>query len=698
MDKYSTKSVSLEPDRGGVQTHDYLKELKIKLVIWDLDDTIWQGTLAEGEVPVLFEDRAALVKELNSRGIVNSICSKNDFSKAKDLLNIMNLWVQFVFPKIAYLPKGEMVKNILDEMHLQAKHTLFVDDNENNLNEVKYYNPEINVLNAKFCNAIPINIWGKYDENCTRLKQYKILEEKTEIKKNSSSNEEFLRQSNIKIEFIDFSDDLFDRLYELVTRTNQLNFTKIRINRYELHSLVNSPEIKTKLIRVEDNFGDYGIIGFYSIINNELIHFVFSCRIMNMGIEQFVYEYLNYPKLTISGEVASIISKNEQKIDYITIVKGHDKINDESIKKILAEDTKINIFALGACDLFHVLGYFDKPNQYLFYECNVFFNGVRGVNVGTEYIRSQVDMNDEEKAFCKAHFTNYARHNVFHSKIFDGTWDYVVLSFLDDMVLRIYEYKTNPNLRVIFSPRLRFTKTNIVNIHGQKMTSWENQLEWLAENFSEGHFISQERFLDNLNFIANKIPKETKIILINGPELDYFRDYVPHCQEVREQIIALNQMLKIFAEKMQERVAFIDINEFITSTDDVTNYVFHLKANTAYNLFLKIINTILEKFPPNKSPMLQKVLNGRKICLFGKSDLELNNACLNLKMGNCIPTDFIYHKTVNSSDFNIKNWENYINKPDEYFIVIVDNENYEEIRKVLINGNYEPLKDFVQLK
>ncbi len=49
----------------------------VKLVVWDLDDTFWKGTLSEGPVeldPVLVE----LVRTLNRRGIVNAICSKND--------------------------------------------------------------------------------------------------------------------------------------------------------------------------------------------------------------------------------------------------------------------------------------------------------------------------------------------------------------------------------------------------------------------------------------------------------------------------------------------------------------------------------------------------------------------------------------------------------------------------------------------
>ena len=46
---------------------------KIKVVIWDLDDTLWKGTLAEGDDVQLLENRVAIIKELNKRGIVNAI-------------------------------------------------------------------------------------------------------------------------------------------------------------------------------------------------------------------------------------------------------------------------------------------------------------------------------------------------------------------------------------------------------------------------------------------------------------------------------------------------------------------------------------------------------------------------------------------------------------------------------------------------
>ena len=372
-----------------------LKDLKIKLVIWDLDDTLWKGTPAEGDEPILYEQRAKMIRQLNSRGIVNAICSKNDFDRAKKILEQMGLWDQFVFPKISFAPKGEAIKNMLDEMHLQAKHTLFVDDNEMNLNEALYYNPQLNVLNAAFSENIPVNDWGKPDEQLTRLNQYRALEAKTASRQQSASNEDFLKNSNIRVKFVDYSDGLFERLYELTERTNQLNFTKNRMTRDELSALVKDKSVKTQLIRAEDNFGDYGLIGFYSLKKNRLIHFVFSCRIMNMCIEQFVYEYLNYPELTVVGETASTVGRSEKPVDFITLFGDEDRLYDgDSIENVLSDDTKVHIFGLGACDLYHVMGHFSMPNQNLVYECNVFMGNHQGVNTGTEYIRSMLDMNE----------------------------------------------------------------------------------------------------------------------------------------------------------------------------------------------------------------------------------------------------------------------------------------------------------------
>ena len=67
----------------------------VKMVIWDLDETLWEGTISEGAV-TLDPARMDLVRSLNRRGIVNGICSKNDLAQVRTYLQDAGIWDEFV--------------------------------------------------------------------------------------------------------------------------------------------------------------------------------------------------------------------------------------------------------------------------------------------------------------------------------------------------------------------------------------------------------------------------------------------------------------------------------------------------------------------------------------------------------------------------------------------------------------------------
>ncbi len=71
----------------------------VKLVIWDLDETFWEGTLSEGG-GVAIEANIACVRQLVDRGIMNAISSKNDHDAAMARLAEMGIADMFVFPRI----------------------------------------------------------------------------------------------------------------------------------------------------------------------------------------------------------------------------------------------------------------------------------------------------------------------------------------------------------------------------------------------------------------------------------------------------------------------------------------------------------------------------------------------------------------------------------------------------------------------
>jgi FkbH-like protein len=288
---------------------------KVKLVVWDLDDTFWSGTLLEGGI-VPVARNIDMVKELSQRGILNSICSKNDYEQVKAKLTELAVWEHFVFSHIDFSPKGQAIAAMLEAAALRAENVLFIDDNRSNIEEVKYFNPGImtahpnevleDLLEHPHCA-------GKPDPEFIRLKQYQFLQKKAEEKKSSTvSNEEFLRLSNIRVR-IDYDVEAnFDRVVELINRTNQLNYTKRRLEDPSLvrkfRESLNGFGHNSGCVWVSDNFGDYGLAGFFMMKRRasfkKLIHFVFSCRTMNMGIEQYVYELLGKPEIEIAPAVS----------------------------------------------------------------------------------------------------------------------------------------------------------------------------------------------------------------------------------------------------------------------------------------------------------------------------------------------------------------------------------------------------------
>ncbi len=76
----------------------------VRLVIWDLDETFWRGTLTEGGIEY-YQIAHDVVIELARRGIMSSICSKNDFDQVRSILSERRIWDYFIFPSINWDPK-----------------------------------------------------------------------------------------------------------------------------------------------------------------------------------------------------------------------------------------------------------------------------------------------------------------------------------------------------------------------------------------------------------------------------------------------------------------------------------------------------------------------------------------------------------------------------------------------------------------
>lgn len=290
----------------------------VRLVIWDLDETFWHGTLTEGGATII-PAHVELLKTLSARGIVNAVFSKNDPEAAERKLRECGAWDYIVFPRITFAPKGQLIADIIDTAQLRAASVLFIDKNPMNLHEAQHYSPGLQVAGEDILPSLAADprLAGKPDPDMVRLARYKLLEQKNREQRQASDNLALLRQSQVRVSFHYDILAEFPHIHELVNRTNQINFTKRRWPENEdearvamIKEMAERFDNHTAYVKVSDRYGSYGICGFFMVQKSVARHFLFSCCAMNMGIEQFIWTRLGKPLVPINGEVNSRLDVN----------------------------------------------------------------------------------------------------------------------------------------------------------------------------------------------------------------------------------------------------------------------------------------------------------------------------------------------------------------------------------------------------
>ena len=335
----------------------------VRLVVWDLDDTFWHGTLSEGGITYRRELHDVVVA-LAGRGIISSICSKNDPVPVRAELQRQGIWDHFVFPSIDWSPKGPRLAALADAVQLRAPTILFVDDNPMNLAEARHYVPGIQVADAS-CAAGLLDdprLAGKNDSGLTRLAQYQLLQRRHVEARAAGDNTAFLRGSDIRVSIEHDLTPHLDRAVELINRTNQLNYTKQRLPedpaeaRAALAAQLLDYRLQAGILRVRDRYGDYGYCGLYVVATGasrrRLVQFCFSCRVLDMGLQTWLWRRLGKPLLRASGEVAAPVDQPGE-VDWITL-EGPDGPAAQDSPRTGPD----HVYARGGCDLAAVTHYF----------------------------------------------------------------------------------------------------------------------------------------------------------------------------------------------------------------------------------------------------------------------------------------------------------------------------------------------------
>lgn len=555
--------------------------MKIKMVIWDLDNTLWDGILDEGDVSPRL-DLIGKIRKLNEHGVVNSICSKNNPEKAFSKLAEMSLSEEFVFPWIAWEPKGPAVKSIIEDAQLRAQNVLFIDDDEANLNEASYYNPGLNTVNSGDDRLDEV-LDKILDENGIderrRFNRYKNLERKRKARLNYSDSTDFLRECGIVVTLDHGCEPHAARIEELVNRTNQLNFTKSRLTTEELHELLHGSN-ENFVVFARDKFGDYGLIGFvsYDSASDELAHFVFSCRVLNMGIEQYIYDKLGAPKIEVVGNVSSKLVRGTG-VDWITEGEMPVAASPRTMQK------RLHILMAGGCDLFqmhHLLKseatvetYFNYPSRKYGVELHrdslIYLYGSR------YYSPAQKATAIENFPFIEKDFFNFPDL---------GKFELIIYSPLVDYLQNLYAYKDDPALLISWGDHTNPTgsiadeKEFLVSVGFTEARIADLASKWLPVGP-----MGPDELMKKLDAVFGSY--SGKLVLIGGASM-----HVPPGQEkYLVQHKKLNEALKAYERKRPDTF-YIDVNEFIGGPDDFAGSMRHYKKN----VYSRLAQYVVENF------------------------------------------------------------------------------------------------------
>jgi len=571
---------------------------KIKLIIWDLDNTFWNGIISETEIEINIQN-IQLIKDLTAVGIINSICSKNTHEVCEQKLKGLDIYNYFVFPSINWSAKGFRIKELINAMSLRPANVLFIDDDITNLNEAQFYAPELMIAEPTILPSLIsyISKCEKKDINHSRLKQYKLLETKQKEQENYSTNEDFLFASNIKVDIKLNCLNEIDRIHELIQRSNQLNFTKKRISKQELEQLLMDSDYNFGYIEVNDKYGEYGIVGFYAIKDYNLEHFTFSCRTIGLGVEQFVYAQLGFPELTIIGEVVNTVDKkscplwiNNDKQKNIENKQFESKNNSKQLKILLK----------GPCDLSKTMNYLPNSDKFVseFTYINSKSNNSIEAHNHSVHIVGLKKYSQKDKDIL-ANECIFIDRDMLDGTLFSTKYDLIILSTLIESNFGIYQRKGS-DLQIAFGSYLS-PLTNSENwndyIEENIFTSNNKFSKEYLQQFSEKYeFIGKTKpsdYIERLQFILSNTDESTYICLILGVEIpcekqleyDFKNRHLSHYE--------LNKAIKFFS-KQNKRIKLVDLNEIVTSQSDFTNNINHFSSKVYYNIALKIQDIISE--------------------------------------------------------------------------------------------------------
>lgn len=276
----------------------------VKCVVWDLDNTLWDGVLIETDDPSALTLRPGvmeIMKALDERGILQSAASKNDHDAAWPVLERLGVADYLLCPQINWGAKSASMRAIAQRLNIGLDTLALVDDAAFERAQVSAACPEVRVYDAADLSGLPDRPelqTAATDESRGRRALYRA-EERREAARAADGGDTaaFVRSCHMRLRlFAPETDAERLRCYELLTRTNQLNMSGVKYTPAEFDAVLARPGHASFAFSCEDDFGAYGVVGFgqYRREDETLVftEFAMSCRAAGRFIESALFSAL----------------------------------------------------------------------------------------------------------------------------------------------------------------------------------------------------------------------------------------------------------------------------------------------------------------------------------------------------------------------------------------------------------------------
>jgi FkbH-like protein len=342
---------------------------KVKCVVWDLDNTIWDGILVEDGAQNLRlkPGIAEVIDTLDRRGILQSVASKNNADEAIQVLREFHLADYFLHPQVSWGPKSSSVQAIAERLNIGTDTILYVDDSSFERSQVRAICPAVETIDATEYLTIPDLARCQVpvtEESRARRKMYVTEQGRQDVAETFREDyQAFLKNCEIEITLSSLSEENMQRVHELTQRTNQMNFSGKRYERSMLQDIQNSSYLDTYVISCTDRFGSYGIVGFGVVDSREprLTDLMFSCRVQAKRVEHaflvhviqkygdlsgkdFRASYRKSPRNLPSGKVFEDIGMRElgttEGVTDLVMARDADVPDDDVIRIIVREKSR----------------------------------------------------------------------------------------------------------------------------------------------------------------------------------------------------------------------------------------------------------------------------------------------------------------------------------------------------------------------